>query len=64
MSAGLCCLSMCVWWQNVKVRITKYRVDGKEVAGTYSSAEKVCNWGNITRSCEEGFNKVIEERCY
>ena len=46
------------------IRITKYRVDGKEVAGTYSSAEKVCNWGNITRPCEEGFNKVIEERCY
>lgn len=46
------------------VRVTKYKIDNKEVAGTYSSAEKVCNWGNLTRACEEGFNKVLEERCY
>lgn len=46
------------------VRITKYRVDGKEVARTYSSTSLVCNWGSLTRACIEGFNRVIEERCY
>lgn len=46
------------------VRITKYRVDGREVARTYSSRALVCSWGSLTRACIEGFNRVIEERCY